>query len=77
MITIQLENIGAIVKSFTCDELGANRGLYKQLGITVKKPYVMSQTNPKRKMSVVFDFIPLHKNFFFALMDHAAMLPSG
>ena len=73
----QLETrITAIVKSITCDMHPKNQSLYRGLGVSANRPYIISPNFHSRKIYAIFDWIHIMKNLCFALMDHAVCFKS-
>ena len=53
-----------------------NQSLYRGLGVSANRPYIMSPNFPTRKIFTIFDWIHIMKNLCFALMDHAVYFKS-
>ena len=76
-LVIAVENAGPMVLSSTCDQGGANMGLFKTLNVTHEAPWIPNPIDPNRKLFVSNDWVHVIKNFRNNLMDHIVTLENG
>ena len=62
-LVIAVENAGPMVISSTCDQGGANIGLFTTLNVTPEEPWIPNPNDPNRKLFMSNDWVHVLKNF--------------